>query len=76
MYLVAFFSVKLLLIITTILTLHKLAWEEWFHWVKDALKSIPEGQTSHTTPHQAKWALFFLRFQVTKSYWSDSKNVS
>ncbi|KAK3539324.1 hypothetical protein QTP70_000236 [Hemibagrus guttatus] len=63
----------------------KLALEEWRHWLEGA-KHPFTVLTNHKNleylraakrlnPRQARWALFFTRFNFTISYWPGSKNT-
>ncbi|KAI2648258.1 Transposon Tf2-9 polyprotein [Labeo rohita] len=63
----------------------KLALEEWRHWLEGAAHPF-QVLTDHKNlqylrdakrlcPRQARWALFFTRFQFTISYRPGSKNV-
>ncbi|KAK3505767.1 hypothetical protein QTP70_020016, partial [Hemibagrus guttatus] len=63
----------------------KLALEEWRHWLEGA-KHPFTVLTDHKNleylraakrlnPRQARWALFFTRFNFTISYWPGSKNT-
>ncbi|KAK3568755.1 hypothetical protein QTP86_016279 [Hemibagrus guttatus] len=63
----------------------KLALEEWRHWLEGA-KHPFTVLTDHKNleylraakrlnPRQARWALFFTRFNLTISYWPGSKNT-
>ncbi|KAK3507348.1 hypothetical protein QTP70_014831, partial [Hemibagrus guttatus] len=63
----------------------KLALEEWRHWLEGAkhpfivltdhknLEYLRDAK--RLNPHQARWALFFTRFNFTISYRPGSKNV-
>lgn len=63
----------------------KLALKEWRHWLEGAKhsfvvltdhKNLKYLQTAkHLNPRQARWALFFTRFQFTISYHPGSKNT-
>ncbi|KAI2645678.1 Transposon Tf2-6 polyprotein [Labeo rohita] len=63
----------------------KLALEEWRHWLEGSIHPF-QVLTDHKnlqylreakrlTPRQARWALFFTRFQFTISYRPGAKNV-
>lgn len=62
----------------------KLALEEWRHWLEGAQKPFVVWtdhknlqylqQAKRLNPRQARWALFFNRFQFTLSYRPGSKN--
>ncbi|KAL0185695.1 hypothetical protein M9458_017365, partial [Cirrhinus mrigala] len=63
----------------------KLALEEWRHWLEGSIHPF-QVLTDHKnlqylrdakrlTPRQARWALFFTRFQFSISYRPGSKNV-
>lgn len=60
----------------------KLAQEEWCHWLEGGLHLLTiytylecVKSAKRLTSHQARWALFFSRFDFTLSYHPGSKNT-
>ncbi len=63
----------------------KLALEEWRHWLEGAKHPVQVltdhknleyiQQAKRLNPHQARWSLFFNRFQLILSYRPGSKNL-